>query len=136
VGFTLQMRMRLEVATAVTASDHRWLRPTRFAAPRPLSFGNEFPQELSAARAVGTVPWNLMSRLASNPLQPLTSFLSRPGRRSSFPTTPDSLRQSRFDGPKALDDLLAPAMSSRTPRTVENAHPSPVPEDTRGFLTL
>jgi len=112
----------------MTANDHDWLQPTRFRYAT-----SALPKELGAATVL-TVPWNLMSRLASNPHQHLTPFCHGPVVVRRFPSTLDTLRLPRFGDPKASDDLPAPGMPSRTSRTVENAHPSRSPEGSRGFL--
>lgn len=54
-------------------------------------------------RTIATVPWNLLSRLVSNPYRHLTSFSSRPGRRSSFPIDsqhPSHPSQRTPEGPR------------------------------------
>jgi hypothetical protein len=49
-----------------------------------------------------TVPWNLLSRLASIPHQHLTSILSRSGRRLSFPVDSRHPSPASFRRPEGL----------------------------------
>ena len=83
------------------------------------------PKEESAVQTIATVPWNLLSRLVSNPYRLLTSFLSRSSRRSSFPSDsqhplhpslrkPEGPRRSTCSGLALSDDPVRRGCPSRS----------------------
>jgi hypothetical protein len=126
VGSTLQMRMRLKVATAVTASDHRWLWPTRFRYATAALLRNKFlGSSAPRSRSDGPLEPDVSTRFESSPTSDVcfvtarSSFVvlydSRQPLRVSF-RRPESLRRSTCSS-HVLSDIPNRLERSSLPRT-------------------
>jgi len=111
----------------MTANDHLWLRRLGLGASRPVSRRSSARRSRSW-RSRGT--WCLDSFWI---LTDSDAFVTDRSLFAVFPSTPNSLRLSRFDGPKALDDLPAPAMPSQASRTVSTLIPLTHPKVREAF---